>query len=164
MTDNLGKYLSKDQMKFVIAHELSHVKLKHGRNLQLFVIGTYSSLAAFLFFIPHLVLGLNLNIRPAMIIFPVLLIYWLSRIHEFAADHEAVKFTGDPKTAVRALAILHQPTELPIPDDRFAELFMTHPSFLPRIHALASCGQVSNARLTHILADQGRTASGIPVR
>jgi Zn-dependent protease with chaperone function len=49
LTDNLGKYLTKMQIEFVIAHELAHVKLKHGRKLFLLVITIFSIVAVLLF-------------------------------------------------------------------------------------------------------------------
>jgi Zn-dependent protease with chaperone function len=49
LTDNLGKYLTKEQVMFVIAHELAHVKLKHGRKQLLLILGIYSCMAFLLF-------------------------------------------------------------------------------------------------------------------
>jgi len=49
LTDSLGQHLSKTQMDYVMAHELAHVKLRHGRKDFLLVLTIYSALVLILF-------------------------------------------------------------------------------------------------------------------
>jgi Zn-dependent protease with chaperone function len=89
---------------------------------------------------------------------PLVVLYYCSRRFEYSADGEAVGFTGDPETAIRALVNLHQIRELPTAYDRLTELFMTHPTLAQRVHAIASSGHLPAERLTEILEQ-----TGIPV-
>src|SRR5258708_36771359 len=51
LTDSLGQHLNDRQMDFVVAHEVAHVKLKHGRKHLLLVVTvfTITALSLFLF-------------------------------------------------------------------------------------------------------------------
>ena len=81
--------------------------------------------------------------------------YYCARRSEYAADGEAVDFTGDPETAIRALANMQRIRELGDAIDGFAELFMTHPSLAHRIQAIAQRGCISNNRLGDLLREVG---------
>lgn len=155
LTDNLGKYLTKAQVDFVIAHELEHVKLKHGRKDLLLVVAIFSFMTLLLFQLPQHVLLFRPIIQLAVVIGPLLAIYYFSRRFEYSADGDAVAFTGDPETAIRALINLHQVHEVPAQCDRFTELFMTHPNLARRIAAIANLGQIHPERLRRILNDEG---------
>jgi Zn-dependent protease with chaperone function len=60
LTDNLGKYLNKEQVDCVIAHELAHVKLRHGRKLPLLTLGTFSLMALLSFRLSRYALPLQI--------------------------------------------------------------------------------------------------------
>jgi Zn-dependent protease with chaperone function len=151
LTDNLGKYLTKIQIEFVIAHELAHVKLKHGRKQFLLVITIFSSMAVLLFNLPQQVMPFHPLIQIIGMLGPLLVFYYCSRRFEFSADGEAVGFTGDPETAIRALVGLDETTELAAAHNGgLTELFMTHPTLAQRVHAIASNGHLPADRLTDI--------------
>jgi Zn-dependent protease with chaperone function len=154
LTDNLGKYLTRDQIKFVIAHELAHVKLKHGRMYLILILGVYSSLAPILFLAAPVTQQARTIIIAAIILLPTILSSWFSRRMEYAADRTAIQFTQDPENAIRALARLHNSKELPAPRDSFGELFASHPSFDQRVFAIAQNGELSGNRLSAILTDE----------
>jgi Zn-dependent protease with chaperone function len=157
LTDNLGKYLTNTEKDYVIAHELAHVKLKHGRKELLLVVTIFSAMTLLVFLLRQ-----QADFRPLLqlvvMVGPLVALYYCSRRFEYSADREAVDFTGDPETAIRALANLHHCRELPAAHDGFTELFMTHPTFARRIQAIANDGHVPDDRVTDILED-----SGIPV-
>jgi Zn-dependent protease with chaperone function len=155
LTDSLGQYLTKTQMDYVMAHELAHVKLKHGRKHLLLVVAVFSILTLVSFRFSQHALFLRPLVQVAVIIVPLLAIYYSSRRFEYAADAEAVDFTGEPENAIRALTNLHRIHEVPIRCDRFTELFMTHPSLTQRIEAIAKAGQIPAGRLKVILDDAG---------
>ncbi len=162
LTDNLGKYLTKEQVTFVIVHELAHVKLKHGRKQLLLILGTYSGLALVLFLLPHFAALPGAILRIAIVVVPVLLMNWFSRHFEYAADQQAADFTSEPEVAIRALTNMYQTDELPSRAGPISELFMTHPAFTRRIGAIALGGHVAADRLARILVDEGIVDAGVP--
>jgi Zn-dependent protease with chaperone function len=154
LTDNLGKYLTKSQVDYVIAHELAHVNLKHGRKHLISVLAVFSFLTLALFRFSKHALFFRPVAELAVILGPLVAIYYLSRRFEYAADRAAVGFTGEPETAIRALAKLHKIHDVPSQYDRFTELFMTHPALLDRVRAIADA-QMPVGRLNGILDDVG---------
>jgi Zn-dependent protease with chaperone function len=162
LTDNLGKYLSKEQVDSVIAHELGHVKLKHGRRSLLLVVALFSALALISFRLSARAPLLLSVVRFVVIFAPLMVIYYVSRRFEYAADREAVALTGDHETAIRALANLYYAAEAPTRFGRFSELFATHPALLRRAYAIGKLGQIPAQRLSHILADVGLASAGAP--
>jgi Zn-dependent protease with chaperone function len=156
LTDNLGKFLTKRQMEFVISHEMAHVKLKHGRNNSLLVITIFSTITLFLFSFPQAATRFYPLLQIVIIIGPLMILHWCSRRFEYSADREAVDFTGDPETAIRALANLQRFRELPDVNDSITELFMTHPNLTKRVHAIAKRGNLPPECVTDIL-EQGQT-------
>jgi Zn-dependent protease with chaperone function len=159
LTDNLGKYLTNTEKDYVIAHELAHVKLRHGRKQLLLVIAIFSTLAVLAFLFRQKAETLRPLLQVVLMIGPLVALYDCSRRFEYSADREAVDFTGDPETAIRALANLHHCRELPAAHDRFTELFMTHPTFSRRVQVIADDGHVPRDRLAEILEDSGIPAS-----
>jgi len=155
LTDSLGQYLTKTQIDYVMAHELAHVSLRHGRKQLLFVLGMFFALSLGLFRLSHYAGLLVPFAEIAVIVGPLIAIYYLSRRFEYAADAFAVDFTSDPEAAIRALVNLHKIHEVPAQSDGFSELFMTHPPLARRTAAIAKVGRVPAERLDRILKDEG---------
>lgn len=158
LTDNLGKYLTKIQIDYVIAHELAHVKLKHGRKQLLLWITVFSTMVLFLFLLRQQAMPFRPLLQFVAMVGPLIVLYYCSRRFEYSADREAVDFTDDPETAIRALANLNKFRELPEAHDRFAELFMTHPTFAQRVQAIAN-GHMPADLVAEILKDSGVSVS-----
>ncbi len=148
LTDNLGKYLTKAETEFVIAHEIAHVKLKHGRKDLLLVIGIFLSTAVLLLSLPHQAIPFHPLIRIMAMFGPLLVFYYFSRGFEYSADAEALDFTGDRETAIASLVNVNKAGELPATSDRLARIFMTHPTLAQRVHALRSDGRLTADGLT----------------
>ncbi len=155
LTDSLGRYLSKGQIDFVIAHELGHVQLRHGRKHLLVVIAIFSIMGLVFFRLSQHVLSFQPLVQLVVVLAPLIAIYYFSRRFEYSADRAAVEFTGDPETAIRALANLHKVHEVPARCDRFTELFATHPALARRVEAIANLRQIPAERLSNILEDVG---------
>jgi Zn-dependent protease with chaperone function len=155
LTDNLGKILTKMQLEFVMAHELAHVKLKHARKYYLFLFAVFSVTALLLFSFPQRALPFWSLIQLIAMIGPFAAIYYWSRRFEYSADGEAVDFTGDPETAIWALATLHRSRELPTTLLKLAGLFATHPTIGQRVRAIAIGGNIPADRVTDILRETG---------
>lgn len=151
VTDNLGKYFTRAQGEYVIAHEVAHVKHRDSFRTLQFAVISFSILALFTFFVRYFVGAFRPLLDMMVLILPVTAFYYLSRRMEYAADREAVNFTGDPETAIRALAKLYQVSEVPIRCSRFTELFLTHPAFMRRVQAIARVGQLPDERVNDIL-------------
>jgi Zn-dependent protease with chaperone function len=155
LTDNLGQYLNDRQMEFAVAHEVAHVKLKHGRIHLLLVVTIFLTVALSLFLFPLQTKNLRPLFQVVAIFGPLIPLYYCSRRFEYSADREAIEFTEAPEIAVRALAKLHQVRELPAASDAFTELFMTHPTFAHRVGAIVNKGQIPGDRLPGVLEEAG---------
>ncbi len=155
LTDNLGLYLNDRQIEFVTAHEVAHVKLRHGRKHLLLVVTIFSITALSLFLFPLQTEHFRPLFQVVAIFGPLIALYYCSRRFEYSADRTAIEFTNDPEIAIRALAKLHQVLELPAASEAFTELFMTHPTFVHRVGAIVKNGQVPVERLTRILEEAG---------
>ncbi|MGA8367271.1 MAG: M48 family metallopeptidase [Candidatus Acidiferrales bacterium] len=153
VTDNLGKYLTRPEVDDVIAHEVAHVKHRHGLKRSLFAIALFSAMTLVLFRLPNGIRAWKPVLDLLVIFAPVMAFYFLSRRFEYAADREAVKFTGDPETAIRALLSLYQVSAVPIRCNRFLELFQTHPALGRRARAIGRAGQLPAQRVADILRD-----------
>ena len=155
LTDNLGLYLNDRQIEFVTAHEVAHVKLRHGRKHLLLVVTIFSTTVLSLFLFPLQTEHFRPLFQVVAIFGPLIALYYCSRRFEYSADRKAIEFTDDPEIAIRALAKLHQVLESPAASDAFTELFMTHPTFAHRVGAIVKNGQVPVERLTRILEEAG---------
>ena len=158
LTDALPKYLNERQVDSVIAHELIHVKHKHGRMGSFIIVVSFSSLMLLMFKVP----GRMMQFRPLLditvIYLPMIVYYYSSRRAEFEADREAVLYTGDPETAIRGLANLYQSGSVPVRCNKLSELFQTHPSLTRRVLAIAQVGEMPKDRLTKVLRETGLLA------
>ncbi len=159
LTDNLGKHFTRPQIDYVIAHEVAHVKYRHGLKQSLFAVMFFSALTLLLFRIPIAIGALRPLLDVVVIFAPLTAFYFLSRRFEYAADREAVNFTGDPETAVRALASLYQVSAVPIRCSRLIELFLTHPALTRRARAIARLGQLPAERVADILRNEEASAT-----
>lgn len=151
LTDSLGKHLTKAQVDSVIAHELAHVKLRHARKHLLLVLGIFSMMTILMFRLSQYGVHWRPLAQLVVIFGPLGIIYSASRHFEYSADRVEVEFTGDPETAIRSLLNLHKVDEGPMQHTRFSEYFMTHPSLVRRINAMARIGQLSDQQLDKIL-------------
>jgi Zn-dependent protease with chaperone function len=158
LTDNLGKYLTKPQVDYVIAHELAHVKLRHARKHLLVVVGIFSTMTVLLFRFSQYALPLHTLAQFAVIFGPLGIIYYLSRQFEYSADRVAVEFTGEPEVAIRGLMNLYKVDEVPMQTAKFSEFFMTHPPLARRVDAIARIGQIPAQELSRVLNDAGAAA------
>lgn len=159
LTDSLGQHLNDRQMDFVVAHEVAHVKLKHGRKHLLLVVAIFTVTALSLFLLPMQTKTLHPLFQLLAIFGPLIALYYCSRRFEYSADREAIEFTDAPEIAVQALAKLHHSRELPAASDLFTELFTTHPTFAHRVGAIVNRGQIPAERLPPLLEEAGMTVT-----
>lgn len=152
VTDNLGKFLTRPQMDYVLAHEVAHAKKKHGRKYLSLTIGVYSLYILLIFLgrgSTNKTRALAVSVAIAT---PVIVLKYVSRRQEYEADKTAVEFTGDPETAIRALARLYRAGMIPANCNQFTQLFLSHPSLVRRATAIARTGHLPIERVNSILA------------
>jgi len=153
------RYLTKPQKGYVIAHELAHVKLKHPRKHLLLVIAIFSITTLLLFSLPKQASPLRPATQVLAMFGPLVALYYASRRFEYSADERAIDFTGDPESAIQALANLERSRELPTSHAGVLEWFMTHPIFEHRVGAITKLGRVPADRLAVMLEEAGITMS-----
>jgi Zn-dependent protease with chaperone function len=155
LTDSLPKYLNERQVDSVIAHELIHVKHKHARMGSLIIVASYSALTLLMFKIPSRLMQFRPLLDLTVVYLPMIGFYYSSRRSEFEADREAVLHTGDPETAIRALANMYQSASVPVRWSKLGELFQTHPSLTRRVLAIAQAGELPQDRVSKVLKETG---------
>jgi Zn-dependent protease with chaperone function len=168
-TDFLLQRMSQREVDFVIAHELTHLKLKHPAKLGYAYIGGlffamfflnvplwqfHASAAAhyasmFTGFLRNSALGRYAWIFVVISVFP----YFWSRRFEYAADAGAVAATGDPRAAISAFFKLSELNMMPIHWSRWREKWLTHPSSLRRARAIAKKANISFDEIPAIARD-----------
>lgn len=136
-TDFLLQRMTRREVNYVLAHELSHLKLGHPGKLALAsVVSYFVAMTALGFADPFL--HITIVTRYAVIVGIVTLVpYFCSRRFEYAADAGAVAATGDPQAAISALFKLAQLNMLPIHWSNWTEKWLTHPSSMRRAQAVA---------------------------
>ena len=158
-TDFLLERMSQREVDFVMAHELTHLKLKHPAKLgyaymsglflaMLFLNvplwhlhGSAAAHYALMFagFLRNSAMGRYAWIFIGVSVFP----YFWSRRFEYAADAGAVAATGDPRAAISALFKLSELNMMPIHWSKWREKWLTHPSSLRRARAIANKANIS---------------------
>jgi Zn-dependent protease with chaperone function len=110
LTDNYGKFLHGTELDFVIAHELAHVKGRHGRKQLLSISVLYTIIGLFYFIAPQVSAPFRQFLEFVALLGPILAFYYHSRRDEYSADRVAVELTSDPHTAIDALGSLYRIT------------------------------------------------------
>ena len=153
LTDNYGKFLHGPHLDFVIGHELSHVKARHGRKELLIGGAVYLVLGMVAIPIPHFLAASRPLFDLLVLLGPVLALRYISRRYEYEADRGAVELTQDPEAGIKALASLYRSTQAPANFDWAIELFMTHPSFAHRARAIGEGGKLATDKIANLLTE-----------
>lgn len=168
-TDFLLQRMSQREVDYVMAHELTHLKLKHPAKLGYAYMGGLF-LALFILDVPlafffrghalahqlsmftsvlHSGLARYVFIFIIISIFP----YFWSRRFEYAADAGAVSVTGDPRAAISALFKLSELNMMPLHWSNWREKWLTHPSGMRRARAIAKKAGISFEEIPAIARD-----------
>jgi heat shock protein HtpX len=169
VTDSITRLLSKDELKAVIAHELSHVK---NRDVLTMTIASFVSMLAFMVMRYAIFFGIGGNRRenaPILVAWIVSIVVWivsmilinaLSRYREYAADRGSAIITRQPHSLITALQKISGRMDYVPPEKRqeveganaffiipalsgstLMELFSTHPPLEKRVAALEQIEQ-----------------------
>jgi Zn-dependent protease with chaperone function len=151
LTDYLVNNLSKAEVDAVVAHEIAHLQKKHIRQrLILIVVFTIAVLAVAVY--TDYSIPPNFPTGPMVYGAFLLIVFFVSRRNEFAADAGSAKLTGNAEAMMTALARISRLNTMPLQWNKFEENLLTHPSTLKRIRRLASAAGISESRTAELLA------------
>jgi len=153
-TDYLLNQMTKREVNFVVAHELTHLQKKHPNKIAGISAGVAVGIGSFvgtfrgLFDLPpYLRYGV-------IIVVSTLVTYACTRRFEYEADAGAVAATNDPEAAICALFKLAQLNLHPLQWSGWSEKWITHPSMMRRAKAIAARAQIPEVSIESI-ADRG---------
>jgi Zn-dependent protease with chaperone function len=161
-TDLLLERMSQPEIDYVMAHELTHLRLRHPQKLiYAYILGFFVGdglLSTVAFVLP----GPNFVLLQYLAMFGAItgMTYLFSRRFEYAADEGAVELTGNPRAAISAKFKLAQLNMLPTDWSRWSEKWLTHPSSLRRAEAIA---RKANIPLQEIPTIVREGASATPI-
>jgi Zn-dependent protease with chaperone function len=136
-TDYLLQRMSQREVDYVMAHELTHLKLKHPAKLGYAYAGSIFLAVFVLNFASPFVYDSVITRYALMFAIVSVFPYFWSRRFEYAADAGAVATTGDPRAAISALFKLSELNMMPIHWSHWREKWLTHPSSMRRAQAIA---------------------------
>ena len=151
-TDYLLSQMTKREVNFVIAHELTHLQKKHANKLASILAGVavglgfaVASLGSFLQFPTFFIYSFT-------VLASTVITYTFTRRFEYEADAGAVAATGDPQAAICALFKLAELNLHPLQWSRWSEKWVTHPSMMRRVKAIATRAQIPEVSIPDIAA------------
>ncbi len=155
LSEDLVRRLNPRQVNAVAAHEIGHLRHRHGGtlgNLSLFFL-TLPALLIFATYLAPRVAEFRPFLLPTVMLAGWLLIRFISRKFEFVADAEAAKLTNDPEAVISSLAEITRLNLMPFGSGPVEEQTSTHPSLLRRADAIAALAGISKHRTTELLED-----------
>lgn len=150
LTDYLLKNLNRREVDAIIGHEVTHVQKNHVRTRMLLWIAI-SLVVGFAVGWPQQWLPANIPAGPVLYGLFLLVLFFVSRRNEFAADEGAFGLTGDAAALITGLARVSRLNTMPIEWGKFDEKIITHPSTLRRMKHLAQIGGMSEASVPELL-------------
>jgi Zn-dependent protease with chaperone function len=151
LTDYLLQNLDKREVDAVIGHEMAHIQKKHIRTRMIVVIVVLVAIA-FVAARSERWIPQEFPSGPVVFALVLLMIFFVSRLNEFAADAGAVALTGDAEAMITALARISRLNTMPIHWGKLDEKMLSHPSTLRRIKRLAHSAGISEARIRELLS------------
>ena len=148
-TDYLLHRMTQREVNYVLAHELTHLRLKHLQKLAFAIIGGIT-LGTFVRTFEAGLWDSTVLQWSSMILIASLFTYFWSRRFEFSADAGAVEATADPEAAISALHKLASLNMHPLHWSKWSEKWLTHPSTLRRAQAIAKKASIPFERFPEI--------------
>jgi Zn-dependent protease with chaperone function len=160
VSETYAQWLKGQELDFVIAHELSHVRRQDWKTKLQISTGFPAGLAVACFaYHPSSLLSLS-AVRFVIVILPIVVNNLVSQQIEFQADCEALKFVPSPETAIQALARLHRATGAPITLNWITEPFQSHPAFSRRVASIASVSGMQKSQTAMFVTAAAPDAGG----
>jgi len=151
-TDYLLSQMTKREVNFVVAHELTHLQKKHPNKLAGIVGGVAAGLTMVVTMFRSFLDLSSYFTYAAIIVASTVITYTFTRRFEYEADAGAVAATGDPQAAICALFKLAQLNLHPLQWSRWSEKWITHPSMMRRVRAIAVRAQIPEVSIPDIAA------------
>jgi STE24 endopeptidase len=149
-TDYLLSRMSRREVNYILAHELSHLKLKHPQKLSTAMAVSMGVAVSLLLSLSGSQLSSPFARYGLMFAMITLVPFFWSRRFEYAADANAVATTRDPQGAISALFKLSSLNMHPLQWSKWSEKWLTHPSMHRRIEAIAKKTSLSAERVSEI--------------
>ena len=146
LSDRLLRLLSRRETEAVIAHEAAHL-----HPAQQFMVSVVPVAVGLTILAASLFTQVKTWI-PLVPILSVLLWRALRRRHEYDADWNAVRATGDPEALITALTRVSEATGMPLDWGPAAGLFLPHPPMTARFRSLARKAGIAPARVEEIVS------------
>lgn len=150
LTDYLLKNLNRREVDAIIGHEITHLQKKHVRMRILAWVAT-TLVIGFVETPQQQWIPASIPVGPLFYGGFLLIVFFLSRRNEFAADAGAYKLTGDAEAMITGLARVSRLNTTPIHWGKLDEKILTHPSTLRRMKHLAQLGGMSEACVPELL-------------
>ena len=162
-TDYLLNRMNQREVDFVLAHELTHLRLRHP--VQLGKVRMYSLVLAVAFLVIFSEFFYGAAAARYAFVFLVLSIvpYFWSRRFEYSADAGAVAATGDPGAAISALFKLSELNMMPTQWSHWREKWLTHPSTMRRANAIARNAGIPLQEVPQIALQSAADAPSYPI-
>lgn len=130
-----------EELRSVLIHEVGHLRHSHIRLVNTIyglLLAVFATAAPLLTYLPSQLFTIGLAamvLTPMAIMIPLIL--WIVRRAERGADEEILRLGFNPRAYISALGKLARVTEFPEELGRVERAFMTHPTPLTRVLALA---------------------------
>lgn len=173
VTDFLLERMTKQETDCVMAHEIGHVKMRHGLLLSwlgtLLLFGAFNLIVGLLALWPLFVASDSVPMDgwfdeylrfPLALLLTLLTRYFLSRRFEHSADEFATLVTGAPEAMITALVKLTKMNLMPVSWGNLDEQLSTHPSTVRRVKAIADRHRIPANRLEALLATLAMRGEG----
>jgi len=147
LNEGLLRRLSRREVDAVICHELSHLRpVKRPAMILVYALLVASVMAAQ--WMPALTEAVPL----ALVAVYFAIKSW-RRGMEYAADLDAVRWSGDPEALITGLTRVSLAHGMPLDWNAPIAWMMAHPSTMARIRLIAQSGSVSEARVSQLLEE-----------
>ncbi len=137
---------------------MSHLKLKHPRKLTWAFLASIGGAVIVASGLARMGQGPRPLFYAGGVLVPLIVAYFFSRRFEFAADATAVQLTGDPEASITSLVKLNRLNLLPIHWSKWNEKFLTHPSTMRRVRAIAGAAQIPVEQVPEMVRASDRAA------
>ena len=157
VTDYLIRGLDRREVDAIVAHELAHLKGKHGGHpIIVYVVCTILAigLGAWLAFTNRIKPDqTTFVILPIVMVLPVIWNRFRSRRQERAADRDALQYTDHPEAHVTSLVRINKQGMIPLNWSRVDETWMTHPSTQRRVERIGRHAGIPPERVQELIRE-----------
>lgn len=160
VTDYLIRGLNRREVDAIVAHELAHLKGKHGGHpILVFVVCMVLAIIAGTWLT---MTGRMHSDQTPMVIVPIIILLPLiwnrfrSRRQERAADRDALQYTVYPEAHVTSLVRINKQGMIPLNWSRVDETWLTHPSTQRRVERIGRHAGIPAKRVEELIREVQR--------